>query len=143
VVLDAAPALSIELAADGTHLDAAVLARCRERPVPPEHLLSVTCSSVGDLEQARAFGVDFAFVSPVRTGESPALVSALGLPRLAELAAGVALPLYALGGLGEADLPEVIATGCVGVAGSARLWHGDGPLDDASLAARLTASDGS
>lgn len=143
LLLNAEPTLALELGADGAHLSAARLARCRVRPVPRDHLLSAACHDAGSLARARALGVDFAFVSPVLTTSTHPDATPLGFTRLAELAATEPLPLYALGGLGCEELPAVIAAGCVGVAGIARIWGGRGPFDDDTLARELAAASGS
>jgi 8-oxo-dGTP diphosphatase len=47
----------------------------------------------------------------------------LGWPRFAELADRAALPVYALGGLGIADLDRAIRSGAQGIAAIRGLWE--------------------
>jgi 8-oxo-dGTP diphosphatase len=143
LILNAEPSLALELGAAGAHLNTARLARCRERPLPREFLLSAACHDIDALVHARALGVDCAFVSPVLPTATHPDATPLGFARLAELAATVSLPIYALGGLGPRELPAAIAAGCVGIAGIGLIWGGAGPFDDATLAAGLTAGRGS
>jgi len=83
-------------------------------------------------------------VSPVLPTASHPAASPLGLAGLAALlSAAPPLPAYALGGVGTAELPGVVAAGCIGVAGIGRIWRGQGPFDDASMAALLAKPTGS
>jgi len=144
LVLNAEPALSLTLGADGTHLNSARLRETRVRPAPRGHLLSAACHDAGELLHARDIGVDFVFVSPVLPTASHPAASPLGLAGLAALlSAAPPLPAYALGGVGTAELPGVVAAGCIGVAGIERIWSGQGPFDDASMAALLAKPTGS
>ncbi len=137
LILNAEPALSLALGADGTHLNSRRLRATRARPVPRGHLLSAACHDAAELLHARDIGVDFVFVSPVLpTGSHPA-ARPLGFAGLAALLDLAPLPAYALGGVGAPDLPGAVAAGCVGVAGIERIWAGQGPFDDASMAALL------
>jgi 8-oxo-dGTP diphosphatase len=144
LILNAEPALSLALGADGTHLNSARLRQTRLRPVPRGHLLSAACHDADELLHARETGVDFVFVSPVLPTASHPAASPLGVAGLAALlAAAPPLPAYALGGVGAADLPDVVAAGCIGVAGIERIWAEQAPVDDASMAALLARPTGS
>lgn len=143
LILNADPALSLALGADGTHLNSWRLGETRVRPVPRGHLLSAACHDPAELQRARELGVDFVFVSPVLPTASHPAAPPLGFAGVAALLESAALPAYALGGVGVADLPDAVAAGCVGVAGIERIWAGRGPFDDASLAALLATPTGS
>ena len=143
LILNADPALSLALGADGTHLNSQRLRETRARPVPRGHLLSAACHDSAELQRARELGVDFVFVSPVLPTASHPGATPLGFAGVSALLESAALPAYALGGVGVADLPCAVAAGCVGVAGIERIWAGQGPFDDASMAARLATPTGS
>lgn len=143
LILNADPALSLALGADGTHLNSRRLRNTRARPVPRGHLLSAACHDSAELQRAREVGVDFVFVSPVLPTASHPGATPLGFAGVSALLESAALPAYALGGVGVADLPGAVAAGCVGVAGIERIWAGPGPFDDASMAAMLATPTGS
>lgn len=44
--------------ADGVHLEAGALHRCRTRPLPDEYLVSASCTTLADLEQAGRLQLD-------------------------------------------------------------------------------------
>lgn len=126
--LQAAPGLrgrlllnhDIELARElglGVHLKAAQLQDLRERPLPMTAWVGASCHDARELELAAALGVDFATLSPVRATASHPGTAPLGWKRFARLAAGARLPVYALGGVGPADLDRARAAGAHGVAG--------------------------
>lgn len=137
LLLNAEPALALELAADGAHLTARRLMTATARPVPRTLWLSASCHDAAELAQARRLGVDFVLVSPVRATATHPVAAPLGWPALARLVAPSALPVYALGGVGPAQLGEALQAGCVGIAGIGAFWHGDAALDDEAMLARL------
>ncbi len=87
--------------ADGIHLSAARLARLDARP--PASLVGASCHDAEELQRAAAMGCDFAVLSPVKPTPSHPDATALGWARFRELAGGVLLPIYALGGMTTAD----------------------------------------
>jgi len=137
LILNADPALSLALGADGTHLNSCRLRATGARPVPRAHLLSAACHDAAELQHARDVGVDFVFVSPVLATASHPAARPLGFEGLAALLDSAALPAYALGGVGRAELPGAVAAGCVGIAGIERIWSGEATFDEDSLAALL------
>jgi thiamine-phosphate diphosphorylase len=101
-----------ELAAFGWHLAAA-------DPFPAGRPLLVgrSCHSLEELRAAAGEGCDYAFVSPIfETVSKPGYGPAVGLERLAEWCAAVPIPVYALGGIGEANAARCIEAGAAGVA---------------------------
>lgn len=106
--------------ADGVHLRAVTAAQLAARP--DAALLSVACHSAAELAQAQALGADFALLSPVRATGSHAQAMPLGWQGMSGLLQGLALPVFALGGVGPADLVEARARGAWGVAGISGFW---------------------
>ncbi len=87
--------------ADGIHLPGAWLARLPARPAGP--LVGASCHNAEELGRAAAIGCDFAVLSPVKRTTSHPDALPLGWARFQELAAGVLMPVYALGGMTLAD----------------------------------------
>jgi thiamine-phosphate pyrophosphorylase len=131
--------VALAAGADGVHLPAAgVLPSGARRLLGPEALVGVSCHGVGDVRRAREAGATYATFGPVydtpskRAYGPPAGVAALAA------AAGIGLPLVALGGVDAARAPEVVAAGARGVA-AIRAWlEGSDPA--AAVRALLAAA---
>ncbi|ROR29696.1 Nudix family hydrolase [Inmirania thermothiophila] len=116
------PALAEAVGADGVHLSASWLRRLEARPLPAPQLVGASCHDRAELARARAIGADFAVLSPVRPTPSHPDAPALGWSRFAHLARGAGLPVYALGGVGPADLARARHAGARGIAAIRALW---------------------
>lgn len=116
VLINAHVDLARELELDGVHLPAAELMRLRERP-PVRGWIAASCHERRELAHAAAIGVDFVVLGSVQATRSHPDAEPLGWPRFAELCAQTPLPVYALGGLGPADLPTARIHGAQGIAG--------------------------
>ena len=123
VLVNSDVALAAQLGADGVHLNAEALARCRERPPLP--LVAASCHAAGELAAAASLDLDFAVLGPVRPTASPPERPALGWTRLAALIVACPLPVDALGGLRRADLAAALEHGAHGIAGIRAAWSKD------------------
>jgi 8-oxo-dGTP diphosphatase len=123
LVLNGPPELALDLGLAGVHLSAARLARCRARPVAHDSLFGASCHNSLELEMARHLGVDYAFLSPVCRTASHPQARPLGWQRFERLVREAQLPVYALGGVGPADLECARAAGATGVAGISAYWN--------------------
>lgn len=121
-VLLSEPALVEQLAADGLHLDSKALKTIRKRPLPPDYLIAVSGHTLQELQQGEAIGADFAVLSPIRYTSSHPDIAPIGWQGLAGIVARVAIPIYALGGVGADDEAEAIRAGAQGVAGNKGYW---------------------
>ncbi|HVL58486.1 MAG TPA: thiamine phosphate synthase, partial [Burkholderiaceae bacterium] len=108
-------------AADGVHLTAADLAAARTRPPLP--LVAASCHDSSELERAGALGCDFAVLGPVRATPSHPQQPPLGWQRFAQQIALTPVPVYALGGLQPAHLPQAAACGAHGIAMLRHAWR--------------------
>lgn len=120
---NAAPALLAM--ADGLHLTSAQLRATPERaalPLQPRQWLSAACHDAQELALAAQLGVDFAFLSPVLPTASHPAVQPLGWSTFNRLVRQVNFPVYALGGLAEADVASARQHGARGVAAIRSLW---------------------
>ena len=112
--------LAHRLGADGVHLSAAQLAAASGRPDFP--LAGASCHTRAELERAAGLGFDFALVGAVKPTASHPGRPALGWEEFAALAAGLPLPVYALGGLDRGNLSAARAAGAHGVAAIRGAW---------------------
>lgn len=116
------PDLAQAMGADGVHLPAARLWDLRERPLGASLWVAASCHDRAEIVRAAELGVDFAVLSPVRATASHPGAQPLGWQRFWSLTETAKLPVYALGGLGPADLPMAWAHGAQGVAAIRGLW---------------------
>lgn len=114
------------LDAAGLHLPAHRLAALRKRGVPQTKWFAVSCHNRAGLLQAKLLGADFAVLSPVCQTHSHPEKSALGWPEFSAACEHIAMPVYAMGGLGPADAEKSWAYGAQGVAGISGFWSQPG-----------------
>ena len=121
VLLNAAPELAREAAADGVHLPSSML---EQDPRDYDGLLvGASCHDGAQLAAAfEGHGADFAVLSPVSRTASHPEAEPLGWDRFGELARGCGGPVYALGGMRLADLPAARLHGAAGIASMRDVW---------------------
>ncbi len=100
----------------GMHLTSDDLMRYASRPEGFKWV-AASCHTAAELAQAEKIGVDFVVLAPVQKTASHPDAPALGWPQFKQLTENCGLPVYALGGVGAADLPQVKDCGGQGVAG--------------------------
>jgi 8-oxo-dGTP diphosphatase len=122
VLVNADPALALELGADGVHLDSRRLMGLGDRPLGEQFLVAASCHGEAELRQAERIGADFAVLSPVLATASHPDLSPLGWERFAVLVEMVRIPVYALGGMHLGLLERAWGAGAQGVAGIGGLW---------------------
>jgi 8-oxo-dGTP diphosphatase len=120
--LNADPQLAQELDADGVSLSSARLMALTERPVDLK-LVAGSCHTQAEVEHACALGLDFVAVSPVQETRSHPGAVVLGFDGLRALTELATVPVYALGGMGEADLDTAFRHGAQGIAALSGLWR--------------------
>jgi 8-oxo-dGTP diphosphatase len=126
LILNRHPDQAQRLSAHGLHLTARHLARLDRRPVGADRLIGASCHDAVDLEHAARLGLDYAVLSPVQTTASHPGATPLGWTRFAALVDRATLPVFALGGLGEADVEVARAHGAQGVAAIRGFWSDQG-----------------
>jgi 8-oxo-dGTP diphosphatase len=87
-----------------------------------ERLLACSCHDAEEVAAAEALGADIAVLGPVLPTPTHPEVAGIGWEAFARYAATTSLPLYALGGVGPAELPRARAAGGIGVAGIRAFW---------------------
>jgi 8-oxo-dGTP diphosphatase len=113
--------LARAIGADGLHLPARQLMALTQRPAFP--LVGASCHERRELEQAARLGLDFAVLGPVKATATHPGAAGMGWEGFSRLAAGLPLPVYAIGGLGADDLPAAQAAGAQGIAAIRTAWR--------------------
>ena len=121
ILVNADVALARETGADGVHLTAEQLRAASGRPDAP--WCGASCHSSEELRCAEALPVDFVVLGPVRATPSHPRAVPLGWERFREIAAGAAVPVYALGGMVPADLEQALSCGAHGLAMVRGAWE--------------------
>lgn len=106
----------------GLHLTSSRLHQLHTRPIEAHRWLAASCHSLYDVVKAQSIGVDFVVVSPVRTTTSHPGTSPIGWNGLREITDHSLLPVYALGGMTQADLELSWAHGAQGIAAIRGIW---------------------
>jgi len=120
VLLNGDVALARAWDCDGVHWTSATLAAATARP--DGMLCAASCHTRADIDRAGGLGLDFAVLGPVAPTPSHPGAQTLGWEGFAAIAAETPLPIYALGGLDQDDLPIAIAHGAHGVALRRAAW---------------------
>ena len=100
--------------ATGIHLTSRALMEATARPAAL--LVGASCHDADQLAQAVRLGLDYAVLGAVKPTASHPGATPLGWERFADLARDLPMPVYAIGGLTRADLPEARSRGAHGVA---------------------------
>ena len=124
LLLDRDAAMVERVGAAGLHLPARALRSLKRRPLSPGLWLGVSCHDRADLERAIGLGADFATLSPGAATPSHPDAVPLGGDGVARAREGLALPVYALGGVGPGECDAAREAGAQGVAGIRAFWPG-------------------
>lgn len=122
VLGNCAPAQAEALGLDGIHLSSARLRGLTQRPLPDRYWIGASCHDQDELDQAARIRADFAVLSPVRLTPGHPQAQTLGWMGFTALARNAALPVYALGGVGMADIARARECGGQGVAMIRGAW---------------------
>ena len=120
LVVNGDVALAARVGADGVHLPARQLMTTQLRPA--FEWVGASCHTRAELEHAAALGLDYALLGPVQPTTTHPDQAALGWSDFAALCAGLPLPVFALGGLGSADMDRARDAGAHGVAAIRGVW---------------------
>lgn len=107
----------------GLYLDSNNLMAYDSRPVTAEILLGASCHNQTEIEHAQKIGVDFICVSSVADTQSHPGQVPIGWSVFETLVAGATVPVYALGGMKECDLPRALEAGAQGIAAISEWWQ--------------------
>lgn len=110
---------------DGLHADSRTLNLMsvgESRKLHSDKLLSASCHTREELMKAVQLQSDFVVLSPVQKTQSHPDTPALGWDVFASMIEDVALPVYALGGVSDADVDTSWLHGAQGVAAISAFW---------------------
>ncbi|MES1926146.1 Nudix family hydrolase [Salinisphaera sp. T31B1] len=123
VLLDRDAEMCRAVGADGLHWPVGRLLEAGARPLGREHLVAVSAHTSFDLAAAVRLEADFAVLSPVAATPTHPGAPGMGWEAWRVARGDHALPVYALGGLDEADLDTAIEQGAQGVAAIRAFWR--------------------
>ncbi len=106
--------------AGGVHFTAAQLLALDRRPALS--LVAASAHTRAEIERAAALDLDFVVAGPVLPTTSHPGQPALGWAAFARLIGDAPLPVYAIGGMREAHVPNATALGAHGVASLSSIW---------------------
>ena len=112
--------LARQVQADGVHLTANQLRELSARP--DFSLVGASTHDADELARAATLGCDFAVLGPVKPTQTHPDATCLGWQAFQALANDAELPVYALGGLGPADVRAAAERGAHGVAMMRGAW---------------------
>jgi len=87
-----------------------------------ERWIGASCHDAAELALAQRLGIDYVSLSPLCQTASHPQHPPLGLARFKALVQAAALPVFALGGVGPADVAAVRAAGGQGIAAIGAFW---------------------
>jgi 8-oxo-dGTP diphosphatase len=107
VLVNGDESVSLQAGADGVHLQAGQLMKCRTRP--NTRLVGASCHNREELLHAAELGADFVVLSPVLPTRSHPGAPTLGWEQFTELCLDLPMPVFALGGM-RLDMVETSMT---------------------------------
>jgi len=122
LLLNRLPETVLDVGADGVHLPAGRLLDHDARPLGPDYWVAASCHNQKEIDHAERIGVDFIMVSPVCSTLSHPKATPLGWNGFAALCGLATVPVYALGGLTDADMVKAYQHGAQGIAAIRGLW---------------------
>ena len=129
--------LVAELGADGVHLGKLDMPVSEARRLlPAGTTIGATANTFEEIARAAAAGADYIGLGPFRLTETKRNLSPiLGLEGYRAIfercrAAGIALPVVAIGGITAADVAAILATGATGIALSGALLGAEDPAEE-------------
>ena len=122
LLLNSNPEIFQQTHAHGLHLSSHMLYLSEVRPVGYDKLVSVSCHTAEDIMQAKKINADIILLSPVNETTSHPGVKGIGWLAFADLISDIEIPVYALGGMNQSDIPKAIKLGAQGVAAISSFW---------------------
>jgi thiamine-phosphate pyrophosphorylase len=132
--------VALAVGADGAHVGQDDLpAAAARRIAPPGFLLGVSAETAELAREAERDGADYVGTGPVYpTGSKADAGEAVGVGRVAEVAAAVGIPVVGIGGIDAANAAAVVGAGAAGVAVISAVMRAPDP--EAAVRALLRAA---
>jgi len=112
----------LQLSTDGVHVTSACLLSLSTRPVTSEQWFAASCHDLLEINHANRLGADFVVLGSVKSTASHPVDSPLGWDKFSELVKHAEMPVYALGGMLEEEVPASRLYGGQGIAAIRGLW---------------------
>ena len=127
-IMNDRPDLAVLANADGVHVGQDELSvRDARQIVGPNRLIGVSTHSIEQARQAVIDGADYLGVGPTFPSGTKTFKEFAGLEFVRQVAAEIALPWYAIGGLDQSNVAQVKAAGATRIAVSAAVGQADDP----------------
>ncbi|NPA53968.1 MAG: thiamine phosphate synthase [Aquificae bacterium] len=107
--------IALLVGANGVHLPEKSVPISSVKHKFPDLIVGKSCHSVEGAIAAEKEGADYITFSPIFS--SPGKGKPVGIEALKEVVSKVKIPVYALGGIKEENIEEVLQTGAYGIAG--------------------------
>lgn len=128
-IINDRPDLAVLSDADGVHVGQDDLSvRDTRRIVGPKRLVGVSTHTIEQARQAVLDGADYIGVGPVFTSRTKSFDKFAGLEFVRQVAAEITLPWFAIGGIDEANINEVLDAGATRIAVSSAICAAEDPL---------------
>ncbi len=119
--------IAMAVGADGVHLGQEDFPLLEARRLLGTAIIGVSTHDLDEARQAESEGADYIGVGPVFTTSTKTTRLPIGLSTLEGVARHIKIPLYAIGGIGFKDIPDILATGATGIAAISGL---SGPIEE-------------
>ena len=141
-IMNDRPDLAVLTDADGVHIGQEELSvREVRRIMGPARLVGVSTHTLDQARKAVLDGADYIGIGPVFSSSTKTFSQLAGLDFVRQIADEIALPAYAIGGIGLENIDQVIAAGARRIAVSGALCQAKEPVDVAhSLRSKLVQS---
>jgi 8-oxo-dGTP diphosphatase len=123
LMLNASWIMAERLGLAGVHVPARLASALDVRPISREGWFAVSCHDAAEIRHAERIGADFVTLSPVAPTPSHPDAQPLGWDTFGTCASAAAVPVYALGGLGQGDIDAAQARGGRGAAAIRAFWR--------------------
>ena len=130
-IMNDRPDLAVLAGADGVHVGQEELPAAQVRKIVGGMLMGVSTHSIEHAHQAVQDGADYIGAGPVFESATKEFSQLAGLVYLREVAAAVTIPVFAIGGITEDRLDEVLHTGVCRVAVGSALLNSGNPQETA------------
>ncbi len=121
--------LALALEADGLHVGQDDLPAKRARKlIGPNKILGVSAGSLKEAVQAEADGADYLGVGAVFPTGTKKDATSISMEAFREICQSVAIPVVAIGGITQENVPLLKEKGAEGVAVISAVWEADDPM---------------
>ncbi len=122
------PDLACLADADGVHVGQGDLAALEARRiVGGNKLVGVSTHVIGQAEQAVLDGADYLGVGPVFSSRTKSFEEFAGLDYVRQVAEGISMPAFSIGGIGLENIEQVLAAGARRIAISSEICQAEDP----------------